>query len=209
MLRATCVCVMFAGLLCAGCAKVQRTLSINSDPPGAVLIMNDQEVGRTPVTRDFIWYGWYDVILRKEGYKTLKTRAKIIAPAWQWPPIDLLADFSPARLKDRHQLSFKLEPEDEPPSDDDMLGRAEQMRLQLESSANTRNPSTRPVTMPATTQWTTGPATTESSTEPSTTQSTTGQSTTGPATTQSTTAPTTAPSTAPARPAPTTRPSFL
>jgi hypothetical protein len=207
MLRATWFCVIVAGLLCVGCARVQRTVSIDSDPPGAVLLMNDQEVGRTPVTRDFVWYGWYDVILRKEGYKTLKTRAKIIAPAWQWPPFDLLADFSPARLKDKHQLSFKLEPEDEPPTTEDMLGRAEQMRVQLQSSPFTRNPATRPVTMPATTQWTTGPATTQSSTEPSTTESTTG-----PSTTQSTTGPTSGPTTAPKPPPttqPTTRPSFL
>ncbi len=143
MLRVTWVCLLLVGLFCLGCAKVQRTMSINTDPPGALLIMNDQEVGRTPVTRDFIWYGWYDVVIRKEGYKTLKTRAKVIAPAWQWPPFDLLAEFSPARLKDRHQLTFTLEPEDEVPSNDDMLGRAEQLRLQLESSPNTKNPSTR------------------------------------------------------------------
>jgi hypothetical protein len=199
MLRVTWVCLLLVGLFCLGCAKVQRTMSINTDPPGALLIMNDQEVGRTPVTRDFIWYGWYDVVIRKEGYKTLKTRAKVIAPAWQWPPFDLLAEFSPARLKDRHQLTFTLEPEDEVPSNDDMLGRAEQLRLQLESSPNTKNPSTRPVTRPATTQWTTGPATTEASTEP-TTQSTT-QPTTG-----ATTGPSTMPTTAPVPP-PTTQPS--
>jgi len=197
MLRATCASVLFLVLLCGGCAKVQRTVSINSDPPGAILIMNDQEVGRTPVTRDFIWYGWYDVVLRKEGYKTLKTRAKVIAPAWQWPPFDLLAEFSPARLKDKHKLMFVLEPEEPPPSNDEMLGRAEQMRLQLQSSQYTRNPSTRPVTMPATTQWTTGPATTQA-TQPSTTQSSTEP------TSEPTTKPTPAPTTQP-----TTKPSFL
>ena len=85
--------------------------------------MNDQEVGRTPVTRDFIWYGWYDLVIRKEGYQTLKTRARIIAPAWQWPPFDLIADFSPARLKDKHDLFYKLEPAGPPPSIDEMLGR--------------------------------------------------------------------------------------
>ena len=194
MLRATWALAILCGLVCVGCARVQRTISINSDPPGAILIMNDQEVGRTPVTRDFIWYGWYDVILRKEGYKTLKTRAEVIAPAWQWPPFDLLADFSPARLKDKHKLMFKLEPEGAPPSNDDMLGRAEQMRQQLESSAFTKNPATRPVTQPATTQWTTGPATTQSTTEPSTTQSAT----------EPTTAPIPPPTTQP-----TSRPSFL
>lgn len=192
--------ILLCGLTCVGCAKVQRTLSINSDPPGALLFMNDQEVGRTPVTRDFIWYGWYQLELRKEGYKTLKTRAEVIAPAWQWPPFDLAADFSPARLKDKHKLLFKLEPEELPPSNDEMLGRAEQLRLQLESSAFTKNPATRPVTQPSTTQ-ATQPATTESSTEPST------EPTSEPTTTTPTT---TAPGTVPAPTTqPTTKPSFL
>jgi PEGA domain len=190
MHRVKWVWALVAGLICVGCAKVQRTMSIDSDPEGALVYMNDQEIGRTPVTRDFIWYGWYDITLRKDGYKTLTTRAQVIAPAWQWPPFDLVAEFSPARLKDIHRLSFKLEPPGEQPTTDEMLGRAEQLRVQLQSSENTKNPSTRPVTQPATTQFT----------EPSTTQSTTG-----PATTQST-QPSTEPTTKPAVPAPTTQP---
>jgi hypothetical protein len=191
MSRAKWVLALAAGLICVGCAKVQRTMSIDTDPEGALVFMNDQEIGRTPVTRDFIWYGWYDVTIRKDGYKTLTTRARVIAPAWQWPPFDLAAEFSPARLKDKHNLSFRLEPEGEQPTTDEMLGRAEQLRVQLQGSEFSKNPSTRPVTQPATTQFT----------EPSTTQSTTG-----PATTQSTTEPTTEPTSKPVVPVPTTQP---
>jgi len=158
-------CIAILALTGVGCGRVQRTLSVNSDPPGALVFMNDQEIGRTPVTRDFIWYGWYDLVIRKEGYKTLKTRAEVIAPAWQWAPFDLVADFSPARLKDRHQLLFKLEPEPEPPTSDEMLGRAEQMRVALESSQFTRNPATRPVTRPAT-QPATQPASSPDASQP-------------------------------------------
>lgn len=157
-------------VLTAGCARVQRTISIDSDPPGALVYMNDQEIGRTPVTRDFLWYGKYDVELRKEGYETRKTSAKVIAPWWQWPPFDLMADLVPFRLKDKRNFSYVLQPEPPPPTTDEMLGRAEQLRLQLQSSQYTKNPATRPVTQP-TTQSTTQPATTQS-TQPSTTQST-------------------------------------
>jgi hypothetical protein len=137
--------------------------------------MNDQEIGRTPVTRDFTWYGKYEVELRKEGYLTRKTSAKITAPWWQWPPIDLIPDLLPGRPRDKRKFFYVLEPLPPPPSTESMLGRAEQLRLQLQGSQYTKNPATRPVTQPATTQ----------STQPSTTQSTT-QSTTMPATTQST-----------------------
>src|SRR5688500_8891874 len=48
----------------AGCG-VQRSLTVQSEPPGALVYLNGLEVGRTPVTRDFTWYGVYDVELRK------------------------------------------------------------------------------------------------------------------------------------------------
>ncbi len=52
----------------SGC--VQRQLTVTTDPPGTLVHLNGQEFGRTPVTRDFTWYGTYDVELRKEGYET-------------------------------------------------------------------------------------------------------------------------------------------
>src|SRR5262245_38992736 len=61
--------LILSAVLLAGC--VRRTMTIESDPPGALVYMNNQEVGRTPVTREFIWYGFYDVQLRRDGYKTL------------------------------------------------------------------------------------------------------------------------------------------
>ena len=54
-----------------GC--VERTMTFQSNPPGALVYVNNQEIGRTPMRRDFTWYGNYDVVLRKDGYETLKT----------------------------------------------------------------------------------------------------------------------------------------
>ena len=67
-------------LLPIGC--VQREMNVQSNPPGAVVYLNDREMGRTPFTKQFLWYGNYDVVLRKEGYQTLKTNAEITAPFW-------------------------------------------------------------------------------------------------------------------------------
>src|SRR5438045_3252646 len=57
----------------AGC--VRRTLAVRSDPPGALVYLNGVEVGRTPVQRDFVWYGTYDVQVRKDGYDTIKAHS--------------------------------------------------------------------------------------------------------------------------------------
>src|SRR5438477_10191182 len=106
--RANLCCILIA-ISVAGC--VDRLLTIRSDPPGALVFLNGVEVGRTPVTRDFTWYGTYDVALRKEGYDTVKAHSKVIAPWWQWVPIDFFAEVAPVRLKDQQTLTYTLSPE--------------------------------------------------------------------------------------------------
>ena len=98
------------------CSCVQRTMTVTSDPPSALVYMNNQEIGRTPLTRDFTWYGTYDVQLRKDGYETLNTKTAIIAPLWQWPPFDLLAELWPW-AKDHRHLSYTLKPATTQPAD--------------------------------------------------------------------------------------------
>jgi hypothetical protein len=146
-------------LLLPGC--VEQTLSIDSNPPGALVYLNDQEVGRTPLVRDFKWYGDYDIQIRQEGYQTLQTHQMLAAPVWNWVPFDLVASLLPFNLKDHKTLSYTLKPVD--PSKDQpgpLVDRAESMRGQLESSPFTRVPTpratTKPTTRPATT--TTAPA---------------------------------------------------
>jgi hypothetical protein len=122
-------------LACTGC--VERMLTIQSDPPGAVVYLNQQEVGRTPLETRFTWYGNYDVMLRKDGYETLKTNGQVHPPAWQWPVIDLLFDVIPARFEDRHTLNYTLKPTPDT-TGTDLIARGERMREQLEASPTTR-----------------------------------------------------------------------
>ena len=131
-----------AGL--GGC--VERELQVNSEPQGALVYLNDQEVGRTPLRQDFTWYGTYDVAVRKEGYQTLKTESPVIAPWWQWIPFDFVADILPFRLKDSHALHYTLKPTTETAVDPDRLvQRGQAMRDQLESGEKPlKTPKTRP-----------------------------------------------------------------
>jgi hypothetical protein len=141
-------CAVFIMLMVGGC--VQRTMNIASDPPGAVVTMNDQEIGRTPITRDFTWYGTYDVFVRKEGYETLHKRTKVIAPWWQWVPLDFFAEFC-GHLKDVHNIFYTLTPAStQPASPAEMFSRADELKAQLESSQFTHAPTTLPTTTPST-----------------------------------------------------------
>jgi hypothetical protein len=148
-------------------------LTIKSNPPGALVYVNGLEVGRTPVTRDFVWYGIYDVELREDGYETLKTRGNVQAPWWQFVPIDFFAELMPFHLHDHQRLTFSMKLATTQAADPDrLIARAGELRAQLQSSALTRTPATtRATTQPkhsATTRSTTLPSTSPMPAQPST-----------------------------------------
>jgi hypothetical protein len=97
-----------------GC--VERIMKIETDPPGVLITVNDEEVGVSPVKFSFLWYGDYDIIARKDGYRTLKTHYRVDAPWYQYPPIDLVAEtLVPATIRDEHVLPLlKLVPAEQP-----------------------------------------------------------------------------------------------
>jgi hypothetical protein len=121
-----------------GCG-VQRTLQIETDPPGALVYLNGDEAGRTPMRKEFVWYGTYDVVIRKDGYETLVKPAKVWAPWWQLPPIDFLAEFVPGPLLDNHQVRYRLKPVGQQQTDpSQILARAVQTRGMLRGSSHTK-----------------------------------------------------------------------
>lgn len=124
-----------------GCG-VERTLRVRSNPPGALVYLNGEEAGRTPMRQTFLWYGTYDVQLRKEGYVTRSAKTRVWAPWWQVPPFDLLAEFIPLPLKDEHAVAYRLRQVTERQTDPGQLvERAAAMRGRLRSSSNTRPPA--------------------------------------------------------------------
>ena len=134
---------------------MERTLTIDSDPPGALVYLNDQEIGRTPLKREFTWYGWYDVAVRMEGYKTLKTTSPVIAPPWLWVPFDMVMELLPFPVQDRHRLHYKLRPETEEDVDPQrIIARGQALKAKLEGKG-TPAPQTKPATTRAGTQPTT------------------------------------------------------
>ena len=56
--------VLAALTACAGC--VERLITVTSQPSGSLVYLNDEEVGRTPVTVPFTFYGVYDVRVEHE-----------------------------------------------------------------------------------------------------------------------------------------------
>ncbi len=103
---------MLLATIAAAPGCVERTVTIHTEPEEATVFLNDQEVGKSPVKVPFTWYGDYDIIVRKEGYQTLKTHRRINAPWYQWPFIDFFAEcLVPFTIHDNHVLEvLVLEP---------------------------------------------------------------------------------------------------
>ncbi|MBM4106419.1 MAG: PEGA domain-containing protein [Phycisphaerae bacterium] len=90
----------------AGC--VRRTVEITSSPPGALVLLNDREVGRTPLTAEITYYGTYDVRLRLDGHEPLDAKAEAKAPPWDWIGPDLVLELVPIDFTSKNSWHFVL-----------------------------------------------------------------------------------------------------
>lgn len=117
------LCVSVSGVAC-----VRRTIIITTEPSHARVFLNDEEIGLSEVSTDFLWYGDYGVIIRKEGYETLQTHWLIEPPWYEVIPIDFLAEVLwPWWLHDVHKRHFELKPFD-PPGAEELVNRATELR---------------------------------------------------------------------------------
>jgi len=105
---------------------VERKLTITTEPSGAMVLLNDEEIGRTPVTVGFEWYGDYSIRITKEHYITLVDHRNIKRPLRDNFPIDLLDDMFRTRV-DEYSWHFKLQPYT-PPVKEDLIDRAVALR---------------------------------------------------------------------------------
>lgn len=121
---------VLAMALCGGC--VQRTISITSQPAGALVYLNDEEVGRTPIEVPFTFYGTYDVRLERDGYAPLWTQQKAEPPWWEYPGPDLFAEAVPG-AKSKLAWHFELDalPAPEDRDADALAQRARELRQTL------------------------------------------------------------------------------
>lgn len=131
MWRRWCSILLVPGLV--GC--VERTVSISTEPRGALVYLNDKEVGRTPVTVPFQWYGDYDVVLRKDGYEPMKTHMKLSPPWYQYIPLDIFSELLyPGVIHDDRVYEFELT-KARPVNVTDLQERALEIRAQARGEA--------------------------------------------------------------------------
>ncbi len=107
-------------LLFASCSLgcVKRTISITTNPPGALVWINDREIGRTPVDFPFTYHGEYDVRIERDGSEPVMTSAWTDRPVWDASFVDFVAEIAPVNLHSKTVWHFELSP---PNNDQELL----------------------------------------------------------------------------------------
>ena len=112
-------------------------MTIRSFPPGAQVFVDDQEIGTTPCSASFVYYGTRKVTLIKDGYKTETVWQTFNPPWYQIPPLDFVTDnLLIHEIRDERFVDVQLLPEEIVP-EQQLLDRAQTLRGNSQAGAIT------------------------------------------------------------------------
>jgi hypothetical protein len=103
-------------------------MMIRSNPPGALVYVDDYEIGTTPVATNFTYYGTRKIRLVKEGFETLTLMQKFPTPWYEIPPLDFISEnLIPGEIRDRRDFCYQMRPQVDVPAEQ-LRARAEDLR---------------------------------------------------------------------------------
>jgi hypothetical protein len=127
--RLGCAVAALGCLLSHATGCVQRRMTIRSSPPGALVYVDDYQIGTTPVSTDFIYYGTRKIRLVKDGYETLTVRQPFPAPWYEYFPLDFVTEnLWPGEIRDERVVDLAMSTTASMPPES-VVARAEQVRL--------------------------------------------------------------------------------
>lgn len=119
---------MAALVVLGGPGCVERRYTIRTDPPGALVIVNDEEIGTSPVSRSYTYHGARNIRIQREGYQTLDTVEDMKAPWYDNVFTEFFTEnLLPFTLRDEREFVYKLK-EVEPENPTNLIDRAEGLR---------------------------------------------------------------------------------
>ena len=134
--------LLIAASFCLLTGCVDRRYVITTDPPGAVVLVDGQPIGQTPVDNHFVYYGKHKFTLVKDGFQTQTVEQNIPAPWYEYPPFEFLTDvLLPWRVIDRREFDFKMQPVPAVRSDL-LINQAENLRARGRAIAPPARPAT-------------------------------------------------------------------
>ena len=126
-------------MVAGGC--VRRRMTIRTNPPGARVFVDDYEIGTTPISHNFVYYGKRKIRLVKDGYETLTVMQSVPTPWYEIPPLDFVSEnLVPVEICDQRTFNYQLTPQMVVPPEQ-LIGRAEQLRGQVRAAGPPPGPS--------------------------------------------------------------------
>lgn len=99
---------------CVGC--VTRSMIIETVPSGAMVYVDDEPIGESPITIPFTYYGTRKIAIEKLDaqqrllYERKTVYEEIKPPIYEYFPLDFFSEvLLPFKLEDKHILSYELE----------------------------------------------------------------------------------------------------
>jgi len=108
--------ILLAVVLAAGTGCIKRTISVRSDPPGALVYLDGLEVGKTPLNGvRFHFYGTREFALYKNGYLVERRTVEIDTPWHSYFPLDIFTELlTPWRIDDHRDFYFAMKRTEHP-----------------------------------------------------------------------------------------------
>ncbi len=121
-------------LACVGLAVlpgcVRRRLTVRTNPPGALVSVDNQIIGTSPAASSFVYYGTREFRVERDGYRTETIRQNITPPWYQYPVIDFFSEtLWPFEVRDERIIDIEMVPQ-QIASTEEVLGRANGLREQ-------------------------------------------------------------------------------
>lgn len=111
---------------------MHRRMTIRSDPPGALVRLEGEDIGYTPVSIDYTYYGKREITLLKDGYETLTVLQPVPPPWYQVLPFEFVSDnVALTKINDRRDFTYRLQPQRMVPTQE-LIERANGLRSEAQ-----------------------------------------------------------------------------
>lgn len=95
-------------LLLPAC-RTKRVLRVESDPPGAVVRLDEERIGTTPLEHEFVHGGRRRLSLYRPGFRTWSRRVDLRPPWYARFPLDVLTEvLVPLGLEHEYEYDVRL-----------------------------------------------------------------------------------------------------
>lgn len=115
-----------------GCNSVKRRMIVRTQPEGALVSIDRQPVGYSPVSVPFTYYGTREIQLEMDGFETIRVKERVAPPLYDSFPFSFVTEnFSVRERRDNRVMDFQLVPKQQA-NENQLIERANQTRSNIQ-----------------------------------------------------------------------------